>query len=125
MHREFIAVHIIWDYCHLIPVVGVIFVRGEQALLVPAMRAAHQHGFMPEAYGGAERVALTGREALSAVFADIFFFGGVLRGYHRGNTKPEKKQGDTYYRNCYCKRAHIYLLVDDVFYRYSFLWKKR
>ena len=113
MHRECIAVHIIWDYCHLIPVVGVIFVRGEQALLVPAMRAAHQHGFMPEAYGGAERVALTGREALSAVFADIFFFGGVLRGYHRGNTKPEKKQGDTYYRNCYCKRAHIYLLVDD------------
>ena len=91
---------------------------------MPAMRAAHQNGFVTKAYGGAERVALTGREALSAVFADIFFFGGVLRGYHRGNTKPEKKQGDTYYRNCYCKRAHIYLLVDDVFYRYSFFVEK-
>lgn len=111
MHRECIAVHIIWDFYHLIPVIGVVFVRGEQALLVPAMGAAHEDGFMPEADGGAERVALSGREALFAVFADIFFFGGVLCGYHRGDAEPEKKQGDAYYHNGYCKRAHIYLLV--------------
>ena len=66
MHRECIAVHIIWDYCHLIPVVGVIFVRGEQALLVPAMRAAHQHGFMPEAVCRAQSIALAGKKLFFA-----------------------------------------------------------
>lgn len=93
MHRECIAVHIIWDFYHLIPVLGVVFIRGEQAFLVPAMRAANKYGFVPEADGGAECVTLARGEVLFAVFADIFFFRGVLCRYYRGDAEPKKEAG--------------------------------
>ena len=78
---------------------------------MPAVRAAHEHGFMPEADGGTEGIALARRKALFAIFTDIFFFRSVLCGYYRGNTEPEEKQGDTDYHNGYCERTHIDLLV--------------
>jgi hypothetical protein len=103
-------------------VIGVVFVCGKQALLVPAVRAAHEHGFMPEAYGGAERIALARGEMLFAVFTYIFFFGGVLCSYHSGNAEPEENQRNAYYCDYDYERMHMDLLKDDVFYRYSFLW---
>jgi len=113
MHRGCIAAHIIRP-SRSIFVVGVVFVRGEQALLVPAMRAAHEYGFMPEAYGGAERVALAGRESFSAFFADIFFFGGVLCTDISSNAKPEEKKR---YAEGYCESydgAHCDLLINNM-----------
>lgn len=111
MHRKCIAAHIIRFFGASLHMVRVVFVRGEQALLVSAVRAADEHGFVPEAHGGAEGITLARREVLFAFFADIFFFGGVLCGYHRCNAEPKKKQEDTCYHNGYCKRTHIDLLV--------------
>ena len=43
---------------------------------------------MPEAYRRAERIALARLEDLSAIYAEVFFFGGVLRRDKRGEREP-------------------------------------
>ena len=87
-------------------------VCGEQALLVSAMRAAHENGFVAEAYGGTQRVALAGREALFAFFADIFFFCGVLCRKVDRDAEPEqnKRQAKSYDERY--DRAHNSLLIN-------------
>ena len=67
---------------------GVIFICGQKALFVAAVRASYKNGFMPEAYRRAERIALARLEDLSAIYAEVFFFGGVLRRDKRGEREP-------------------------------------
>jgi hypothetical protein len=60
----------------------------QEALLVSAMSAAHEHGFMPEAYRRTERIALARIERFSAFWAKIFFFCGMLCSYNGGYAEP-------------------------------------